>query len=267
MDYDRIYYENTSIALTGAMKRENNDQYLKDLFGKIKYHFVNQNKFANFEAFPELLNIIYIGGILVEENENITTAKNYGELPLVLVSFGTVKQGGIVAAVDIQIMVDAFRNHRDSYYFKIRTGEECAPAIKDNIEITNDFLQQPEILFHPNTRLFISHCGQNSLTEAIYAGVPLICIPHSGDQFYNSSLVEHLGIGKYVLLTFKDERGNNQRNGNFQNDFQNALNEMLNNFDKYFHAIHQLRMKILNDYNNVGAKKTFLDTISKAIGD
>ena len=63
-----------------------------------------------------------------------------------LVSFGTVKQGGIVAAVDIQIMVNAFRNHRDSYYFKIRTGEECAPAIKDNIEITNDFLQQPEIL-------------------------------------------------------------------------------------------------------------------------
>ncbi|CAK5071998.1 unnamed protein product [Meloidogyne enterolobii] len=59
------------------MKRENNDQFLKDLFGKIKYHFVNQNKFANFEAFPKPSNIIYIGGILVEGNENIRTAKNY----------------------------------------------------------------------------------------------------------------------------------------------------------------------------------------------
>uniref|UniRef100_A0A915NL99 Uncharacterized protein n=1 Tax=Meloidogyne floridensis TaxID=298350 RepID=A0A915NL99_9BILA len=71
----------SSIALTKAMKikGENNEEFLKYLFGKVKYHFVNQNKFANFGAFPEREKIIYIGGILVEGNENIdiTTVKNF----------------------------------------------------------------------------------------------------------------------------------------------------------------------------------------------
>ncbi|CAK5072116.1 unnamed protein product [Meloidogyne enterolobii] len=37
----------------------------------------------------------------------------------------------------------------------------------------------------------------------MYAGVPMICIPYAADQFYDASLIEHLGIGIYVK---KDER-------------------------------------------------------------
>ena len=38
---------------------------------------------------------------------------------------------------------------------------------------------------------------------------------------------------------------------------------------KYFNAIHQLRMKILEEYINKGvrAKNTFLEKISEIIGD
>jgi UDP:flavonoid glycosyltransferase YjiC (YdhE family) len=51
----------------------------------------------------------------------------------------------------------------------------------------------------------------------MYAGVPLICIPYNGDQFYNSSLVEHLNIGFYVK---RDEN-------NFEIVLENALNNIL----------------------------------------
>nr|CAD2171521.1 unnamed protein product [Meloidogyne enterolobii] len=155
-------------------------------------------------------------------------------------------------------------NHH--YSFKIKTGKGILPRKHNNVEITNDFLPQQEILFDKNTRLFISHCGQNSINEAIYAGVPLICIPNSGDQFYNSSLVEHLGIGIYVPFTFKNEKGEDQRNENVQNDFQNALNEMLNNKieNKYLNAVNELREKVLS---NVGAKDIFLQKIVEIIGE
>lgn len=47
-------------------------------------------------------------------------------------------------------------------------------------------------------RAFISHCGLNSVIEAVHAGVPLLCVPLFGDQFYNAAIVEHRRVGVMV---------------------------------------------------------------------
>uniref|UniRef100_A0A914HWI0 UDP-glucuronosyltransferase n=1 Tax=Globodera rostochiensis TaxID=31243 RepID=A0A914HWI0_GLORO len=54
---------------------------------------------------------------------------------------------------------------------------------------------QKTILLHPKTRAFVSHCGLNSLTESVRAGVPILAIPLFGDQKYNAILAEHKGVG------------------------------------------------------------------------
>jgi UDP:flavonoid glycosyltransferase YjiC (YdhE family) len=41
---------------------------------------------------------------------------------------------------------------------------------------------QVQVLHHPATGFFVSHCGANSLAEAVVAGVPIIGLPFAADQ-------------------------------------------------------------------------------------
>lgn len=71
---------------------------------------------------------------------------------------------------------------------------------------------------HPNLKLFITHGGLLSTTEAIYHGVPVVGIPILGDQQENMKNAEKLGIGKaldFMKLNY--------------DDLWTTVNEVLNN--------------------------------------
>ncbi|KXN67770.1 glycosyltransferase family 1 protein [Conidiobolus coronatus NRRL 28638] len=57
---------------------------------------------------------------------------------------------------------------------------------------------QISILNHPNTKLFLSHGGLESLHEAVNFGTPILVMPGFGDQPRNSRLVKNRGIGDFV---------------------------------------------------------------------
>ena len=63
-----------------------------------------------------------------------------------------------------------------------------------------DWIPQNDILGHSKTKLFISHCGTNGVYEAVYQGVPVICIPLFGDQFDNAGRVKARKIGTAVRI-------------------------------------------------------------------
>uniref|UniRef100_A0A915LN84 Carboxypeptidase n=1 Tax=Meloidogyne javanica TaxID=6303 RepID=A0A915LN84_MELJA len=130
------------------------------------------------------------------------------------------------------------------------------PASEKIISIGGILVEQNKILIQEKVK-----ADDN---EAIYAGVPLICIPNNADQFYLSSLVEHLGIGIYVKVIF-DESGVDIEA--FGVDFQNALNKMMIDDNIYQKTANELRTKILLDLNENGPKKNiFLKMISEVIG-
>lgn len=45
------------------------------------------------------------------------------------------------------------------------------------------------------TDVFVSHMGANSMHEALFYGVPLVCVPHSGDGPQNAERVVAQGAG------------------------------------------------------------------------
>lgn len=71
---------------------------------------------------------------------------------------------------------------------------------------------------HPNLKLFITHGGLLSTTEAIYHGVPIIGIPFFGDQKMNIAKAVHKKFG--LTVPFEDLT---------EQSLTDAVNEILNN--------------------------------------
>uniref|UniRef100_A0A914VX53 UDP-glucuronosyltransferase n=1 Tax=Plectus sambesii TaxID=2011161 RepID=A0A914VX53_9BILA len=58
------------------------------------------------------------------------------------------------------------------------------------------WVPQVDLLGHPNVKAFVTHGGQNSILETVYAGKPVLTIPCFADQFRNAAMVEKKGFGK-----------------------------------------------------------------------
>ncbi|XP_012938403.2 UDP-glucuronosyltransferase 1A4 [Aplysia californica] len=61
--------------------------------------------------------------------------------------------------------------------------------------MTSMWLPQNDLLAQAQTRLFVSHCGSSGQYEALYHGVPLLCLPLCCDQYYNAYRSSSKGFG------------------------------------------------------------------------
>jgi UDP:flavonoid glycosyltransferase YjiC (YdhE family) len=64
--------------------------------------------------------------------------------------------------------------------------------VPDNVVVARA-VDQPTLLARANG--FLTHCGQNSSSEAILAGVPVVVAPFFGDQIQNALRFQELGCG------------------------------------------------------------------------
>ncbi|XP_024990471.1 zeatin O-glucosyltransferase-like [Cynara cardunculus var. scolymus] len=82
---------------------------------------------------------------------------------------------------------------------KIELPKGFEERVGENGLVVVDWVPQPEILGHPATGGFMSHCGWNSSTESITMGVPVAAWPMHSDQPRNAMLITKvLNIGIYV---------------------------------------------------------------------
>ncbi|OWM74780.1 hypothetical protein CDL15_Pgr004547 [Punica granatum] len=64
--------------------------------------------------------------------------------------------------------------------------------------VMKSWVDQDEVLASSSIGGFVSHCGWNSVTEAMWAGVPVLAWPHRGDQRVNAQVVEESGLGVWM---------------------------------------------------------------------
>ncbi|XP_006644416.2 scopoletin glucosyltransferase-like [Oryza brachyantha] len=77
--------------------------------------------------------------------------------------------------------------------------------------IVRGWAPQVLVLNHPAVGGFVTHCGWNSVLEAVCAGVPMVTYPRYTDQFYNEKLIVEtlkvgVGVGAGDFASFMDDR-------------------------------------------------------------
>jgi MGT family glycosyltransferase len=80
----------------------------------------------------------------------------------------------------------------------LNTGKvppESLGRIPENIWAYS-FVPQVEVLSHAD--VFLTHCGMNSINEALSRGVPMVAMPFLNDQIPNGRRIAELGLGKRV---------------------------------------------------------------------
>ncbi|KAH7714674.1 CRE-UGT-49 protein, partial [Aphelenchoides avenae] len=165
---------------------------------------VNVDELVDFPR-PILHNIVYIGGIDVTNassgslKEPFKSEMEKGKDGVVLLSLGSIFYTRFMAD---EVRVNFLRAFSElpNYHFIVKIDKEDektrALASKYPNVYTTSWMPQPELLAHPRTRLFITHGGYNSITEAARSAVPLLLMGFFADQRRNAKVVERNGWGR-----------------------------------------------------------------------
>uniref|UniRef100_A0A1I7Y1C5 UDP-glucuronosyltransferase n=1 Tax=Steinernema glaseri TaxID=37863 RepID=A0A1I7Y1C5_9BILA len=167
--------------------------------------FVNSLEALEF-ARPISHKIVYVGALGIAKPKPLEPRYeeifSRAELGVVLVSFGTFITSSQMPEEMKLALLDAFsRFPRYSFIWKHDAPDDPVFSRFPNVYPVK-WTPQVDILADPRTKAFLTHCGANSVTEAVFHGVPLVALPLFADQPHTAALIRSRGVG--VLLSKAD---------------------------------------------------------------
>ncbi|KAF7634163.1 UDPGT domain-containing protein [Meloidogyne graminicola] len=229
--YDWIWMDNFCYRLQDPIIRKefgNDFPNLRHLVKNVSLIFFNSNPFFEMPR-PISNKVIYIGGLVDEQmsennkklEPNIKRILDEANNGAILFSLGSITDTSRFSKQMLSSIIGAFKQF-PQIQFIWKLDKEIIKNIPSLQNVhTFEWIRQIAILAHPNLKAFITHCGQNSLTEAARAGIAIIGIPLFGDQYYNADVAEKHGMGLQIDI--------NQLNGvNAENILVEAIQRILN---------------------------------------
>ena len=144
---------------------------------------------------PLMPNTMYIGDLIPQPGESlpydIATFVDSAEHGVVVVSFGSFFD--FIPPNIAEKFCIAFKRIPQKVIWKLNNRDLC-DADPGKVLLSN-WLPQNDLLSHENIKLFISHCGINSVLESIYHSTPIIGFPLSIDQPFNADRLQHRALG------------------------------------------------------------------------
>jgi MGT family glycosyltransferase len=134
---------------------------------------------------------LFVGPSIAERDESLDFALAAGPGPLVYISLGTLFN---VDVAFYRTCLEAFGDTGERVVLSVGTDTEVETLgpIPRNVVVRN-YVPQLEVLRRADA--FITHGGMNSVSEALWYGVPLVVIPQAADQFFVAQRVEALRTG------------------------------------------------------------------------
>ncbi|XP_067292890.1 UDP glucuronosyltransferase 5 family, polypeptide A5 [Pseudorasbora parva] len=147
---------------------------------------------------PTMPNIVYMGGFQCKPAKPLSDdledfVQSSGDHGVIVMSLGTLFSH---LPPDITEEIAAAFARLPQKIIWRHTGPR--PVNIGNNTLLIDWLPQNDLLGHPQTKVFITHGGTNSIQEAIYHGVPIVGLPIVFDQADNLSRMKARGTAKLV---------------------------------------------------------------------
>jgi UDP:flavonoid glycosyltransferase YjiC (YdhE family) len=176
----------------------------KELVDRSQLFFVTHDHVLE-RPIPTFPNVIRVPSLnshpaqpLPADLEQIVSASKDG---VIVVSFGSL--ASYLPTSCANKMIDAFGKVKQTVIW--RANLDKSVAVPANVHVLK-WLPQNDLLGHKNTRLFITHCGNNGQHESVFHGKPMIGFPLQPEQHHNAVRMAARGYGIYLdLSTFTSD--------------------------------------------------------------
>lgn len=201
--YEQSLLQLFALPVTNSLIRRyfpKNQKSIQEVLRKdICLGFVNTHFTLSFPR-PYVPNLIEIGGVNIDRErkplpQDIQEFLDSASDGAILFSMGSLLDPRRMSDRHRGILISAFSKLKQKVIWRYNLPD--ANQLPDNI-MGRVWLPQREILAHPNIKLFITHAGMLSQTEAYYYGVPMIAIPVFYDQPLNMARSVQQGVAVHL---------------------------------------------------------------------